>query len=182
MRISRQRLAAPAMAFAAFAAIVLPSAARAEDRVNEAAVVHRAPNAPFTALLGLEVSLIGLSYGPRAEMLWRFGGAGTVSHLRTTIGVLPGPELVFVPIGLGYRAVFRQAHLVQPFLGLGWEAHFFLHDGPLFAQSSAVYLETGLGFAISDRALLGCALSLDWTVAGERGPGIQERVFAGLRF
>jgi hypothetical protein len=89
---------------------------------------------------------------------------------------------VFVPIGVGYRAVFRQDQTVKPFLGLGYEAHFFLNDARNYAQWAAVYLEAGLGFAINDRTLVGCALSADWTFAGERGPGLQERVFAGLRF
>lgn len=98
--------------------------------------------------------LLGLSFGPRAELLSRFGRPGTVSHLRTTVGVLPGPELVFVPIGIGYRAVFGDGSLVQPFAGTGHV----------------------------ERLSVGLATSLDWTFAGERGPGLQGRVFAGWRF
>lgn len=126
--------------------------------------------------------MIGLSYGPRAEFLWRLGSPGTVSHLRTTMGFLPGPEFVFVPVGVGYRAVFRQDKTVQPLLGVGYEAHFFLTDGPLFAQWAALCFEAGSGFALSERISVGGAVSLDWTVAGERGPGLQGRVFGALRF
>jgi hypothetical protein len=132
--------------------------------------------------VGLEVSVVGLSYGPRFELLWRFGAPGTVSHLRTTIGVLPGPEFVFVPIGLGYRAVFRQDKTLQPLVGIGYEAHLFLTDGPDFAQWAALYLEGGAGVAVSERVSVGAAVSVDWTFAGERGPGLQGRVFLALKF
>ena len=132
--------------------------------------------------MGLEVSVVGLSYGPRFELLWRFGAPGTVSHLRTTIAVLPGPEFVFVPIGLGYRAVFRQDKTLQPLVGIGYEAHLFLTDGPVFAQWAALYLEGGAGVAVSDRVSVGAAVSVDWTFAGEQGPGLQGRVFGGLKF
>ena len=125
----------------------------------------------------------GLSFGPRAELLYRLGGPGTVSHLRTTAGMLVGPEFVFVPVGLGYRAVFRQDKTVQPLAGLGYEAHFFVtHGGPVFARWAAVYFEGGVGFALNDRFSLGGAASLDWGLIGEPGPGIQTRMFGALRF
>ncbi len=141
-----------------------------------------APDRPFTALLGVEASIIGLSFGPRAEMLYRLGPPGSVSHLRTTLGVLVGPEFVFVPVGLGYRAVFRQGKTVQPLVGLGYEAHFFVTEGPVFVQWATVYLEGGAGFAITDRFSVGAAVSLDWSFAGEGGPGLQTRLFSGLGF
>jgi len=140
------------------------------------------PDRPFTALLDFEVSIIGLSFGPRVELLRRLGPPGSVSHLRTTVGVLIGPEFVFVPTGLGYRAVFRQDKTIQPFVGLGYEAHFFLTKGPIFVQWAAAYLEGGSGFAITDRISVGAAVSLDWSFAGEGGPGLQTRLFSGLRF
>lgn len=139
-------------------------------------------NRPFTALLGLEASVVGLSFGPRAELLYRLGPPGTVSHARTTIGVLIGPEFVFMPLGIGYRALFRQAKTVQPFVGLGYEAHFFFTEGPVFAQWTAIYLEGGTGFAINDQVTVGGALSVDWTLTGERGPGLQARLFGGYSF
>lgn len=163
--------------------------ARAEDgsapparSVDAPASSVEARRLPFTALLGLEASVIGLSFGPRAELLWRFGAPGSVSRLRTTIGVMPGPELVFVPIGIGYRAVFREHAIVRPFAGLGYEAHFFLTDGPAYAQWAAIYFEGGCAFGVTDRVSIGAATSLDWTLVGERGPGLQGRVFGGYRF
>lgn len=137
---------------------------------------------PFTALLGLEASVVGLSFGPRAEFLWRFGAPGSVSRLRTTLGVLPGPELVFVPLGIGYRAVFREHAIVRPFGGLGYEAHFFLTDGPAYAQWAAIYFEGGCAFGLTDRISVGATTSLDWTFIGERGPGLQGRIFGGYHF
>lgn len=146
-----------------------PSAVESEDR-------------PFTALLDLEASVIGLSFGPRVELLRRLGSPGSVSHLRTTVGALDGPEFVFVPMGLGYRAVFRQDKTVQPLVGLGYEAHFFVTKGPVFVQWAAVYLEAGSGFAITDRLSVGSAVSVDWSFLVEGGPGLQTRLFSGLRF
>jgi hypothetical protein len=180
------------------AALVLPAfvlasiperSARAEDNPGASAPPVGTPagsvearSLPFTALLGLEASVVGLSVGPRAELLWRFGAPGTVSRLRTTIGVMPGPEFVFVPIGIGYRAVFREHATVRPFGGAGYEAHFFLTDGPSYAQWAAIYFEGGCGFGLTDRISIGVATSLDWTFAGERGPGLQGRVFGGYQF
>lgn len=137
---------------------------------------------PRTVTAGLEMSLVGLSFGQRAEFLWRMGGPGSVSHLRLHAGALAGPELVFVPMGIGYRALFREDMTVQPFVGLGYEAHFFLTDGPVYSQLASIYAELGCAFAIDDRFSVGPALSLDWTFAGERGPGLQTRLFTGLRF
>jgi hypothetical protein len=137
---------------------------------------------PRTVTLGLEASLVGLSFGPRAEFLWRMGEPGTVSHLRVHLGVLDGPEFVFVPMGVGYRAVFREDLTVQPFVGLGYEAHFFLTDGPVYSQLASVNFEGGCGFAINELFSAGLGTSLDWTVVGERGPGLQLRMFGGYRF
>ena len=166
---------------AAFAVAMLSAgAARAEDEASRLPPADR--RGPYTAILGAEASVVGLSFGPRAELLWRPGAAGTVSHLRTTVGALAGPELVFVPIGVGYRAVFREQKALRPFAGAGYEAHFFLTDGPAYAQWAAIYVEGGASLAIVDRFSLGLGTSLDWTVAGERGPGLQGRLFGAYQF
>lgn len=187
MHIERSRAAVivPALLLSAFG----HRPARADDGSAASASVVDAPAAlsdsrrrPFTALLGLEASVVGLSFGPRAEFLWRFGGPGSVSRLRTTVGVMPGPEFVFVPIGIGYRAAFREHALVRPFGGLGYEAHFFVTDGPAYAQWAAIYFEGGCAFGLTDRVSVGAATSLDWTFAGERGPGLQGRIFGGYQF
>ncbi len=154
----------------------------AKDLDPPLAPVAEPQDRPYTALLGFEVSIIGLSFGPRVELLYRLGPPGSVSHLRTTVAVLAGPEFVFVPTGIGYRAVFRQDKTIQPLVGLGYEAHFFLTEGPIFVQWATVYLEAGSGFAITDRLSVGGAVSLDWSFAGEGGPGLQTRLFSGLRF
>ncbi len=150
-----------------------------EDRPASSVDARRRP---FAALLGVEASVVGLSFGPRAEFLWRFGAPGSVSRLRTTLGILPGPEFVFVPMGIGYRAVFREHAIVRPFGGLGYEAHFFLTDGPAYAQWASIYFEGGCSLGLSDRLSVGAAASLDWTFAGERGPGLQGRLFGGYHF
>jgi hypothetical protein len=162
--------------------LLATTALAAEGSDPPPAPAVESPDRPFTALLDLEASVIGLSFGPRAELLRRLGAPGSVSHLRTTLGVLSGPEFVFVPMGLGYRAVFREGKTVQPLVGLGYEAHFFVTKGPIFVQWAAVYLEAGSGFAITDRLSVGTAVSVDWSFAVEGGPGLQTRLFSGLRF
>jgi hypothetical protein len=143
------------------------------------------PNADkrFTAIFGIEAAIVGLSVGPRAELLYRLGPPGTSSHLRTTGAVLFGPEFVYIPVGFGYRAVFRQEKLVQPLLGLGYEAHFFLTDGGhAFAQWGVAYVEGGTGFRMTDRVSIGAAVSLEFSFIGEPGPGLAPRVFGAFRF
>jgi hypothetical protein len=79
--------------------------------------------------------------------------------------------------------VFRQGKTVQPLVGLGYEAHFFMtRGGPAFAQWATVYLEGGVGFALDDHFIVGGAASLDWSFANEPGPGLQARLFWGIRF
>lgn len=136
-----------------------------------------------TAVFGLDAALVGLSFGPRADLLYRLGPKGTWSHLRTTAGILFGPEFVFVPVGIGYRAVFRQDKTVQPLVGIAYESHFFLADTDhVFVQWGALCLEAGTGFALSDRVALGAAVQLEFSFIGEPGPGLAPRVFGAFRF
>ena len=77
----------------AVAILLLSTTALAEEGSDlPPAPVARPLDRPFTALLDFEVSIIGLSFGPRAELLYRLGPPGSVSHLRTTVGALVGPE------------------------------------------------------------------------------------------
>jgi hypothetical protein len=136
----------------------------------------------FTAQLGIEATVVGFSVGPRLDLLYRLGGPGSFSHLRLTAGALVGPEFVYVPVGIGYRASFRQTKTVQPLVGLGTEVHMFLVSGHVFRQWGVVYLEAGSGFAVTKRVSLGAIATVEWAMIGEPGPGLAARLFGGYRF
>lgn len=137
----------------------------------------------WIAQLDGEASVVGASFGVRGELLWRIGAPGTASHLRASAGFLPGPELTFVPAGLGYRAIWRSTRTVQPFAGGGWESqHFLISDAPTVHRWLAIYLEGGSGFALTPQLSLGLGTSLDFSILRSRGPGLQLRGFAAWRF
>ncbi len=136
----------------------------------------------FTAQLGIEATVVGFSVGPRLDLLYRLGGPGSFSNLRLTAGVLVGPEFVYLPVGLGYRAAFRPTKTVQPLVGLGTEVHLFMVAGHVFRQWGVVYLEAGSGFAVTQRVSLGAIATVDWATIGEPGPGLAARLFVGYRF
>ncbi len=99
-------------------AVGLPNATAAADPVatESPAAAHR-----FTIGLPAEVTLVGLTLGIRPEVLYRFGCAGARSRLRVAIGLLDGPDQFFVPVSVGYRAIFRQRSTVNPMVGAGGE-------------------------------------------------------------
>lgn len=136
----------------------------------------------FELAVPLEVTLVGLTFGVRPELLFRPGEAGTVSRLRLAFGVLGGPDHLFLPLSLGYRAQFRQAHVVQPAVGLGIELqHRVVSDLPAVSQFG-VYLEGGVGFAVSPRVSLSAMFGMDLMLFGGPGIGFRPRVAAGWRF
>ncbi|MFZ5442500.1 MAG: hypothetical protein ACOZQL_20995 [Myxococcota bacterium] len=142
----------------------------------------QAQESRFEVALPVEVTLIGLTAGVRPEVLFRPGEPGTVSRLRLAIGVLGGPDQLFVPVSLGYRAVFRQEHVVQPTLGLGLEVqHRAVFDFPL-VQQFGLYVEAGCGFAVTKQLSLGAMLAVDVMFLGGPGLGIGPRLWAGWRF
>lgn len=167
-----------ASALAAFAFCHVANAQETAPRHDSTATTSR-----FTVGLGLETAIVGLSFGVRPELQYRLGPPGTISHFRTSVGLLFGPEFTFVPVSIGYRAVFRQGKTVQPLLGTGLQSNFFLvSGGPVFAQLGVFYLEGGSGFALNDRLSIGAAASLEWAFIGEPGPGLALRVFGGWKF
>jgi hypothetical protein len=93
-----------------------------------------------------------------------------------------GPEHTFVPVSLGYRAIFRQGATVQPILGLGVELqHRFVPDYPV-VRAGSVYVEFGVGFALTERWSVGAMLAMDVSVLGGMGAGVDPRVHVGYRF
>lgn len=103
----------------------------------------------LTAGLGAEVNVIGLSLGPRLELAYRPFEPLSASRIRVAVAVDPGPEFVYLPVALGYRAVFRQDKTVRPLLGAGLELQQFLISDAPTERRLSTYWEAGLllGFA-----------------------------------
>lgn len=127
--------------------------------------------------VGGEVTLIGLTWGARPELLVRLGEPGSVSRLRFAVGLLAGREQVFVPVSVGYRAVFRQSATVQPMVGLGLEQQNRSVPDLEVVRQLGGYLEGGVGVVLARGFSLGVALSLDVMIFGGPGVGLGPRVF-----
>lgn len=128
-----------------------------------------------------EVTLVGLTAGLRPEVLFRPGGTGRVSRVRLAVGFFAGPEQFFLPVSLGYRAVFRQAKVVQPLVGAGLELqHRFVSDlAPV--RAFGAYLEGGVGFEVAAGWSVGALLAVDVMVVGMPGFGFGPRAFFTAR-
>ncbi|MCX5743501.1 MAG: hypothetical protein NT062_13490 [Proteobacteria bacterium] len=156
------------------------SPARAEDAPPPAPTASDGAwsHTRFTVALPAEVTVVGLTYGVRPEVLYRFGDRGAVSRLRLAVGFLDGPDQLFIPLSLGYRAVLRQAHRIRPEVGAGVELqHRLVSDFPAVRQYG-VYVEGGVGVAVDDRLSLGLVVAIDVMLYGGPGLGLGPRVFA----
>jgi len=149
-----------------------------------AAPAEEAGPAPgrFELVLPAEVTLVGLTFGLRPELLFRPGEEGTRSRLRLAAGLFIGPEQTFVPVSFGYRAIFRQGAVVQPIAGAGIELQQrFVSDYPAVRQG-AVYVEGGVGFELSARWSVGAMVSIDASLLGGAGASVDPRVHLSYRF
>lgn len=140
------------------------------------------PSTRLELQVPVEVTLVGLTWGVRPELLVRPGEVGTVSRLRVAVGVFIGRDQVFLPLSLGYRAVFRQGRIVQPAVGAGLELQHRLVSDLAPVRQFGVYVEGGVGFAVSPRLSLGLMVALDLMLVGGPGIGLGPRLFAGWRF
>ena len=149
-----------------------------------AAAEREAPTSHDSRLeLGIpaEVTLVGLTGGVRPELLFRPAEPGSASRLRVAVGLLIGPEQLFIPISLGYRAVYRQGRVVQPLVGAGLELqHRLVGDAPP-VRSLGLYLEGGVGFAITPRWSVGVLVTVDVMMLGVPGFGFGPRLTVSWR-
>ena len=136
----------------------------------------------FELVVPAEVTLVGLTFGVRPELLFRLGEEGTRSRLRLAAGLFIGPEHTFVPVSFGYRALFRQGATVQPIVGLGVEfQQRFVSDLPTVRQG-AVYVEGGVSFELTARWSVGAMISIDVSLLGGAGASVDPRLHLGYRF
>ncbi|MBL8921338.1 MAG: hypothetical protein JNJ54_20935 [Myxococcaceae bacterium] len=140
------------------------------------------PSTRLELQVPFEVTLVGLTWGVRPELLIRPGEAGTVSRVRVAVGVFAGKDQVFLPLSVGYRAVFRQGRLVQPAVGAGLELQHRLVSDLAAVRQFGVYVEGGVGFSVTPRLSFGLMVSLDLMLVGGPGIGLGPRLFAGWRF
>jgi hypothetical protein len=129
--------------------------------------------------LSPEITLVGLAYGARAEVLLRLGEEGSASRLRLAPGLLVGPEFVYTPLALGYRALFNSRGVVRPLVGFGLEyQQRSVHDAPP-ARQLGLYVETGLAVGLGRHLSVGLVGGLDVTFLGGPGAGLSGRLLLG---
>lgn len=131
--------------------------------------------------LGVEATLVGLGFGARPELLIQPGGPGTASQIRFAVGVFGGPDHLFIPVSVGYRAHFRSTKLLQPMVGAGLEMqNRFVSDLPAVNQYG-LYLEGGLVFGITRSLFAGVMVTADLMLFGGPGFGLGPRLLLGFR-
>jgi hypothetical protein len=130
----------------------------------------------FSLGLPVEGHVIGAAAGLHPELLWRPFAADGATHLRASVGVLPGLEYTFVPVDLGVRWVWKPWWFLQPMVGFGLESQSFVAgDGGPFWRSAA-YTEVGTGVALTDDLALSASLVPSFAPVGVPGPGFAGRV------
>ncbi len=126
----------------------------------------------FEVGLSGEVTIVGLSGGPRAEIMYRPGGLGSAHRLRLAPGILSGPDVNYAPIALGYRAVLRSTKIVQPILGIGMEYQVrWVNDAPA-AHQGGIYAEVGTQFRVGRGVAINVLSGFDFTFIGYGGIGV----------
>ena len=150
----------------------------------ENGIVSREPRfnaSRFELGLPAEVTLVGLTYGVRPEVLYRFGELGSVSRLRLAVGFFNGPEQFFLPVSLGYRAVFRQPRVVHPIVGVGLEYQGRFTSGFHPIHAGGAYVEGGVSFQVAYRWTVGVLAQVDVMFIETPGFGLGPRAFIAWR-
>lgn len=137
--------------------------------------------ARFTIAVPAEVTVVGLTYGLRPEVLYRFGDGRAVGRLRLAVGVLDGPDQLFVPVSAGYRASFRQVARVRPAVGVGVELQHRLVSDFHAVRQYGLYVEGGLDVAIAPRWSIGAMVAIDVMLYGGPGVGLGPRLGVAWR-
>ncbi len=130
----------------------------------------------FSVGVPLEVDVVGFVVGPRPELLWRPGAAGSVHHVRVAVGALFGPEYGYLPASLGWRGRFRHGSRLQPFVGAGTELQtFVVLDAPPVSRIGW-YLEGGVDVLLVGAHHLSLQVAPDLSVGNRLGVGLSTRI------
>lgn len=170
---------APAVALVA--ALMLGSSASAEEGVEarDQAAEPESSERRWELMLSPEVTAVGLSFGLRPELVYRPFERGTASRLTASLGLLWGPEFLYVPVSVGYRAVYRSEKTVRPVLGVGLELQQRIVGDAPWAEQLGLYLEGGVLVGLNERASVGLLLRPDVMFVGLAGAGLSARLALG---
>ena len=126
--------------------------------------------------IGPELTVIGLSYGVRLELLYDLSTQR--SHLlRFAPGFLYSAEFLYLPVALGYQFHFGKASSpVRFFIGAGLEYQLRMIADGRDAHQGALYSELGLTMAPNRSMSIEVVLFSDWAFLGPMGPGAGARV------
>lgn len=137
------------------------------------------PDATGTGLaLGVpvEVTWIGLGVGLHPELTWRPIQPEGAFQLRGATGFTVGPELVVVPVSLGFREMALPRRRVSFGPGLGVQLQgFFPNLHPPVARLD-LYLELAAAVRVADAWHLTAQLSPEFGMVGGFGLGFATRV------
>ncbi len=134
----------------------------------------------FSVGVPIELDVVGFVVGPRPELLWRPGSAGSVSHVRVALGALFGPEYGYFPAALGWRGRFRHGARVQPFVGAGAELQTFVALDAAPYWRLGWYLEGGVDVRLIGAHHVTLQVAPDLSVGNHLGVGLSTRI--GWRF
>lgn len=125
----------------------------------------------------VEYDVLGQNIGVRPEILWRPQDPEGALNLRAAVGLLPGPEYLYLPVSGGARWDIGRAKdwPVRPLVGLGAEAQTFVisDHAPVFRVG--FYLEAGAAWVMGDNAF-GLAVAPDLSLFNRPGAGVSARL------
>jgi hypothetical protein len=130
---------------------------------------------PLSVAIPAEFDVVGLAVGLRPALLYRPVRQAPFFTLRASLGLLPGPEYFYLPVGLGLRGVLVPKARAHPYLGAGAELQtFFVGDHKPFVRS-AVYVEIGLRVDVNDLIGIFLELAPEFGFAPLQGFGLSVR-------
>ena len=140
-----------------------------------APTAHADNKAGLSYGIPLEVSVIGLTYGPRPEVIYTPFEKLKWFETKASLGVMPGPEIFATPLSVGFRGRFFDFAL-HPMAGMAvTEDIIWIASGETVFRT-VMEMDLGLSYDINDQWALDAQAYSGWTFYGDVGP------VAGLRF
>lgn len=122
-----------------------------------------------------EVNVVGLVGGVRPEVMIRLFDEGSASHIRLAAGLLFGAEYTYVPLALGYRAIYRAGKTIRPTVGVGVEWQSFIISDADAVMRAALYVDYGVRFELPNNHAISVQLGPDLAMWSEPGVGFSAR-------
>lgn len=125
----------------------------------------------------VEYDLIGSNLGLRPELLWRPIAEDSALNLRAAVGLLPGPEYLYLPASLGVRGEWgrRADWRVRPSAGLGVEAQNFVVTDHSPISRVGFYAELGAVWVIG-QSVVGLQVAPELSLFNRPGGGMSLRL------